>query len=137
MELSSSMIIDIALNAAGYIAAGILSVTIYSMFTRRQVISGKATVPSRKTATEHPPTREAVTDKNFQFVDFAGAQPEVNKSEEATHQVPAATGRGRKDRADIIRVAREMLKAGASADRIQKVLPISEAELTLLGYQEH
>jgi hypothetical protein len=44
-----------------------------------------------------------------------------------------ANAAARRDRADIIRIAKEMMKAGATAEKIKGVIPISEAELSLLS----
>ncbi|NOY88188.1 MAG: hypothetical protein GXO93_02205 [FCB group bacterium] len=38
----------------------------------------------------------------------------------------------RYDHLEIIRIARSMLKAGATPEKIKKVLPVSESELVLL-----
>ena len=39
----------------------------------------------------------------------------------------------RRDRSEIIRIARTMVKAGASDEKIKRLIPISDAELSLLS----
>jgi len=134
MELPNDMILDIALNAAGYIAAGILSVTIYSMFsgrskkTKQLASAGMPVVQDTKSVPAHSVPTQFI---NLKDVSASGAN-----TKKSTPKQQSNLKISRSDRVGTIRIAREMLKAGATSEKIQRVLPISEAELALLNYQE-
>ena len=124
MDLSSSMILDMALNIAGYLAAGALSVIVYSALNNRRTETTAAPVLAANVPAVTPPRP---SESRGSFVSLATPDPTPCQQKAAPAARPART-----DRSDIHRIAREMIKAGASADKIQRVLPISEAELQLL-----
>ncbi len=133
MEFSTNLILDMALNIAGYLTAGVLSVVVYGMISNRRserkLAAPMASADPGKTVTSQPvePVR---------FVNFArnGSVPPAETTSSRRNAAPAPRVE-RADRADILRIAREMLKAGVTNDRIQRVLPVSETELELLSYQ--
>lgn len=128
MEISQDFLIDLALNIGGYVLAGALSVLLYSIFMRKK--NAPAPVPT----TSVPPAETISADieppvqtRRIEFIrlgDKAEDEPKVSRE--------TSTGTARRDRAEIIRIARNMLKAGAPIDRIKRVLPVSESELALL-----
>jgi len=135
MELSNDMILDIALNAAGYIAAGFLAIVIYSMFGARRR-KRQALAPAVRRTKARPESK--AIDAEGQFISLAGTPSAPPTTPVAAATKPAARRRtDYGDRADVVRIAKEMLKAGASSERIQRLLPISEAELMLLNCQEN
>ena len=130
MTMTSDVLIDWALNLTGYLAAGALPVVIWSLVTHRRrqprpvpVTSQAFTPPPVSHGTRRPETRGG------QFVSFRASGGPATEDSVGENCVA-----GRQDRADVIRLARQMLKAGASHQRIQQVLPVSEAELALLRY---
>lgn len=134
MELSQEMIVDIALNVVGYLAAAGLMAIVFSF---------------RKG--HRPEVGVAVAKKNSGAGSSISEFPEPFQSSEAptfvrfgqsSHTSPGRvdlavdnnrTDNSRRDRMSIVRTARMMLKAGASWQKIKRVLPISEAELALLS----
>jgi hypothetical protein len=134
MELSQDLIIEVALNAVGYIAAAGLVLTLLSLL-RRTRSETEASPGSIATAAPDGPV--AATDRKpagasqlefVKFSDNSSAGAEARKAENA--EKPDGS---RRDRSEIIRVAREMLKAGATHEKITSILPISQAELALLS----
>lgn len=127
MELSSNVILDMALNIAGYLAAGALSVIVYSAFNNRRTETRPAPAMAATAPSVTPPPARK---KNADFVSFdAPASAATTARRKSDSPAPRVD---RSDRTDIHRIAREMIKAGATVDKIQRVLPISEAELQLL-----
>lgn len=142
MELSQDLIIDVALNAVGYIAAAALVMTVLSLFRRN---SATAAAPAEstevvevaKTAPPPAPVKLAAGAAKMEFLKLSGDSPagaEEARAESAEDpESTEKTDSGRRDRSEIIRVAREMLKAGATAEKITSILPVSQAELAMLS----
>ncbi|HOP05790.1 MAG TPA: hypothetical protein PLF13_00725 [candidate division Zixibacteria bacterium] len=132
MELSSNIILDMALNIAGYLAAGALSLIVYSAFSNRRTETAEAAASPTLAAAAPGVMPPKPTEQTGSFVNLSNPKaPETAPTPTRPAVVPT-TRMARTDRNDIHRIAREMLKAGASAEKIQRVLPISETELQLL-----
>jgi hypothetical protein len=124
MDVLNDRLIDAGLNALGYLIAGGLGVLIHSIILDRRratrVVAeapAEAVEPARPTASKAP-----------QFVSL--------KTTSMTSQPVAApspeTVPSRKDKAEIVRLARKMVQAGTDRKIIKRTLPISDAELNLL-----
>jgi len=131
MDVLNEQVIDLGLNVIGYLAAAGLGMLLHSAVVqrRRRATTGeprlKVAEPSEVAARQTVPS--------VQFVDLR------RRSEEAIKPQPgnegsdrAAKGDGRRDRAEIIRLARQMLSAGAPGETVRRTLPISEGELAFL-----
>ncbi len=129
---TTDIIIDLGLNVVGYLAAGVLSLVIYSIFRRdRQPATPKAepaaaVAKSQATvATETPAPTAPSRGGKVQFVGFG----------ERTEKPAAGTDPMRRNRADVLRIAREMIRTGSSSAEIKAALPISDTELAVLDYE--
>ena len=137
MELSQDLIIDVALNAAGYIAATALALTVFSLFRKKNGASTTTATSPQKTDGAVPDWSAPISVKTTR----SGAKMEFlnlsdNSSEGAGELKPKVEDRpdgDRRDRSEIIRVAREMLKAGATSEKITSILPISQTEVAMLS----
>lgn len=119
MGISHNQLIDIALNIAGALAGGALWLVVLSILRhRRQPSAARQATP----APAARPSAERPTEgrRKVEFVS-------LREAEEAP-----ATGSFQRNRAEVIRLAREMLKSGSSAQRVQELLPISDGELAML-----
>lgn len=131
MEFTSDVAIDLALTAIGYLAAGAFGVVMASIFKERSRAAAKDT----EAVPESPgiATEEVRSSGRGQFI--ALGRKEGRKAHE---MMPDAHGEGKakaaRDRTEVLKMARQMLKAGAGPDRIMQVLPVSETELGLLNY---
>ncbi len=131
MELSQNILIETGLNVLGYIIVSILSIIIYSMFKRQ---NKTVTNTESKSAINESDAekKEILGNKNASdianFISF-GASHNTNNVNTET----AKNNTTRRDRSQIIRIARDMIKAGATEKNIMSVLPISEAELAILN----
>ncbi|MEW6412650.1 MAG: hypothetical protein AB1483_09285 [Candidatus Zixiibacteriota bacterium] len=135
MEISQEFMIDMALNIGGYLLAGAVSVLIYSLFAGRKK-SAPVAEPVQ-TAEVTPPADEVISTptekRRVEFIRLAHENATAADIETRAVRAEQPHGGDRRDRAEIIRIARSMLKAGATSERIKRVLPISEAELSLLS----
>ena len=125
---------DLLLNLIGYLAAGALVWTVYPIvkpwLKRRPVAFLRPEVqPSQPLLVKQP-----VSAPQFMRLQNSTGevQPVVAGDNKPTKKSSVLRSSERQDRVNIIRIAREMLKAGADNKRIQQVLPVSEAELALL-----
>ncbi len=131
---TTDLIIDLALNVIGFLAAGVLSVTIYSIFRRdsRSATPKPAKAKVAATETAAPGTADATPSAKrtarpgkVQFVGFGEGSAD------------SAAGRDplRRNRTDVLRIAREMIRTGSTAAEIKAALPVSDAELAVLDYE--
>lgn len=127
--------IDIALNAAGYLIAAALGMVIFSLFSRRRepVVAATAETPLPETkATTAKSTEPARPVEAPRFVSLKRSEEgRVAGNSPKTESAPTTSSR--RDRVEIIRLAREMVKAGAPHENIKRTLPISDGELALLA----
>ena len=136
MDISSDFFVDMFLNLVGYLAAGALGVVVYPTLARwlKRHFAVIAPLPVKLAQTRANETASSAA----QFLRLGSPSIETRPAPgAATSSVPRTTASDQRDRVDIIRIAREMLKAGADNKRIQQVLPVSEAELALLNFQNN
>ncbi len=136
MDISSDFFVDMFLNLVGYLAAGALGVIVYPTLARwlkrHFVVVAPLPVKSAQTRANETASSSA------QFLRLGSPSIETRPAPGAAASgIPRTTASNQRDRVDIIRIAREMLKAGADNKRIQQVLPVSEAELALLNFQNN
>jgi hypothetical protein len=136
MIISQDLLIDTALNVLGYVAAGALWLALSSLFHR----SPKTSVVEARKESRQENTREAAVQpevvsekRRLEYVNLKGFD---STSEHISRAADAASrsdgGNFRRNRAEVMRMAREMLEAGSTRDRVRQTLPISEGELALL-----
>lgn len=119
MGISQAQLIDIALNVAGALAGGAFWLVVVSILRhRRQPAAAPQTsvAPAPRASADRPTEGR----RKVEFVSLKEAEDN-----------PAA-GSYQRNRAEVIRLAREMLNAGSSAQRVQELLPISDGELAML-----
>lgn len=135
MDFSQDLLIDWALTAGGYIASGLLAVVLYSMF--RDVVNGRqAAVKPVPRFDVEPAAGERVSRPKITLTrgpEEAAPTPQQESHTLSTYNRNLLAQEGyRRNRTGAIRVARELIRAGASSEQIKAVLPISEAELNML-----
>ena len=125
MEVWNGQIMDVGLTVIGYFAAVGLGMLVHSALAgrkRRMIAAPAGLIPN--------PTAEATP--SLRFIDLrrpGGEDTMISAPATRPTRVPRP---GRRDRVEIVRLARQMLQAGTPAERVRQTLPISEAELTLL-----
>ncbi len=135
MEVSQQFLIDMALNIGGYVLAGLVSVVIYSLLHRHRQSTAAAEITPAVTPERQPVLQPAGERENrrIEFIKL-GERPTVAEDNSTPESLPQAGTTGdRRNRTEIIRIARTMLKAGTSDDKIKRLIPISDAELSLLS----
>lgn len=156
LDLTPEILMDVALNAVGYLLAGALSVVVYSLFGRqsKQTEAEPAEVSSQSIPTV--PVIRPTEDSAMEFVRFVRNEvepepveqtlmiPEKEELEPFSKIAPIQTlededevempspERFRKNRATVIRLARQMVADGRPDKDIKDLLPISEAELAMM-----
>lgn len=136
MDISSDFFVDMFLNLVGYLAAGALGVVVYPTLARwlKRHFAVVAPLPVTSAQAETKETASSAA----QFLRLGSPSIETRSAPGAVAaEAPRTTAADHRNRVDIIRIAREMLKAGADNKRIQQVLPVSEAELALLNFQNN
>ncbi|MEA2031763.1 MAG: hypothetical protein U9N55_09270 [candidate division Zixibacteria bacterium] len=129
MDISNNLLIDLLLNLAGFIVAGALFLTIYSIFKHRKkpkISSSKKTLEVNLEADEKPAVR-----KSFQ----TGAGEFIRFSEKHELDGKPNNSNGQYRRTLSIQKAREMIKEGAADAEIRSAVPVSEAELAVLKFE--
>ena len=138
MDVSQELLIDVGLNLVGYLAAGFLLILIYSLFKK----SGQAKVAGHlsQTDTSHPTasdlkvvrTAEPASDSSVEFINFGNSEIKADEPARPAARTPRVSEDYRRNRLKIISTARQMLNAGTPENKVKSLLPISEAELSLL-----
>jgi hypothetical protein len=128
MEVTIDQIIDVGLNVVGFLAAGGLMMLLFSPSRRRDRAPAAKTKPSVAEAPSAGPASPS-TARAASFVSLTGSgeTPPSSRPPRTASATP-----GRRDRAEVIRIAREMIAAKRSNREISDRLPISEAELSML-----
>ena len=139
MDVSHELLIDVGLNVVGYLAAGLLSILLYSRFAK----STKSEASNRRTETglrlpmpshegKHQ-TAEAGTNPSLEFIELGNSEDiNVCKPAKPASRRPRVTETYRRNRLKVISTARQMLNAGTPENKVKSLLPISDAELNLL-----
>ena len=128
MDFSNELLIDVGLNAVGYLAAGAFAIVIYRIFGSSPRVAGESSDESC-TTDESAAGTEALSDSEVEFVAFG-------HSDENDAAGNSGTRPQRRNRETVIRLARKMIQSGTPGDKIRDLLPISEAELALLNTQK-
>ncbi len=130
---STEQMIDIGLNFAGFMAAGILTALIYSLFTGKQKrnisLAGPGLSLSDTGASMSMEKPISVRSRDFEFVDFKNER----RRPKADNKVPAPKGDSRtRNRQEILRQAMEMLAQKKGSAEIRESLPITDGELAFI-----
>jgi len=138
MGLSTEQLIEIGLNFAGFLTAGILTFYVYAIMAerrhRRAALSGsgeaiqpEAELNSAKRP--EPAVKQTRAESKAQFIRLTDNLP-VEKPEE---KIAGSQSEYRiRDRQEILNQARQMLAEKKRGTTVQKVLPITERELSFL-----
>ena len=133
MDFSQEFIMDIAINAAGFLTAGLIGMVFYALFSKKSKTTKKEVLQeinnTLSKATQTVPTVQAKSSPSVKFIQLgangkAVEQPALSKENKPTQ---------RPSRKEVIQLARKMLEAGSTTDNIKRILPVSDAELALLS----
>lgn len=130
MDVFNDRIIDVSLNVLGYLIAGGLGVLLYSFVQERRIRAAARVGANSGEESAEAPLAAHEPGPTLQFVSFNATGPETLPEVEP-ETAPSASGVHR-NRREIIRMAREMLREGAAGEQIRQSLPISSNELALL-----
>lgn len=136
MEVSQEQLIDLGLNIVGFLAAGGLLMIVSSVMRGRKQRK-LATAESPGVAAREAAPTDTTSDKDNPDIEFVSLVPKdpVEKDGSPGGVQPAQAGPiARRNRSEIIKMAKEMLEARRSTEEITESLPVSEAELALLSH---
>lgn len=135
MDISPQFLTDFLLNFIGYLAAGALAVVVYLFVSRKKAAAPTTSTPVGKDHSEndHNAASAHQQRRKIEFVSFAEEPVSSPVADDVQDPQSGDDILRRRDRSDVIRVARAMLNAGASTEKIRNLLPVSEAELSLLS----
>jgi hypothetical protein len=135
MDVSLDQLIDVGLNVVGFLLAGGLILTLSSLLRRRDK-SGSPTAGSRGKAVKIADVQGADISRATGGMEFVrlgdGSDRKSPDPKESGVSVPGAE-KTRRNRAEVIRMARKMLAESRSPSAVAGDLPISEAELAMLS----
>jgi hypothetical protein len=131
MNYSNDLMIDTALNIAGFLVSGLLLMVFYSMFNKRNSKDIAAASENGAEVTEK--IEEAETREPRGKVEFVNFQNRTSKVAEPISFANDSSSRFQRNRLEVIRQAREMLNSGKSTESIRNRLPIAEAELNMIS----
>ena len=140
MELSQEFLIDMGINAGGYLLVGLMSVFIYSLFQKKKTkIKIDETVDEvtfSQPKQQNSPVAESTehqSGKRVEFITFGSETKNARLQTEPVKRMQTDENiNGRMSRKEAINLAKKMLVAGATPEKIKKVLPVSDSELALL-----
>jgi hypothetical protein len=136
MEVVNTQILNIGLNVLGYLVAAALGMLVYSAFQSRRrrpvpvPVSTPTPIEKEVTAAPEPSPNDARS--NYEFVDLRQTSTAEDSETSITEESETKPAKGYRDRPEIVRLARKMVKAGTSREMIKRTLPISDVELALL-----
>jgi len=123
METLADNWLSIGMDVVGYLAAGAFAVVVSSMFGARSRAASPAIAPAdNPKPVERNPVRTAYVPLGKQASTAAASSDET-----------VVSSTGKQDRREILKVARKLVQTGVSPERIQSLLPVSEAELALMS----
>ncbi len=127
MGISQQILSEAALNVVGYLLAGALLTLLYSSLTNRG--SKKA---AARPATESVEKATTAGSRKVEFVNLRAVPPADSRASSRT-SIDAQSRQ--RNRAEVMRLAREMLASGTPRENVRSLLPISEGEIALLENQ--
>ena len=133
MDISIELLTDVAINALGYLAAGAFSVVVYRLFQG----GSRTAAPTPAVAAAAPADSSAsVSGRDRPGTQFVRLGNEERQDDAVSTTGESRSGGGRRDRSKVIRLARDMVKAGTPNEQIKDLLPVSDAELALLSHDQ-
>ncbi len=139
-SISPDRAIDVGLNVIGFLAAGALMMVVSSMFqrNRRTEMIDEVAVKPTEASTAAPKEADKPKEQSRSSISFVSFGDKPNRPERtATEKTQRANiAGGRRNRAEVIRLAKEMIDARKSGEEIRKRLPITEAELAMLDTEK-
>ncbi len=130
MDVWNSTKIDLALQMIGYLAACGLGVIMYS-FLRPAKRVNIAAANRAVSAETRPEPRQRPDESTAEFISLGRPSAKAASSRSTSIQ-----SGGRRNRAEVLDLARRMIRAGADEDVIRRTVPVSDGELAMLKNEQ-
>ena len=124
MEVNQTQLLEIGLNALGFLAAGGMLIVLASIFSRK----GRKSQPGETTAASPSKTESGGSTGRFQFIDLSGETGGLKPPAERSPETALA----RRNRAEVYELAQRMLQVRKPVQEISDELSMSQAEVNLL-----
>jgi hypothetical protein len=135
-----------AINIGGYLAAGLIGIVLYSMFTKKQgkpeeftpaepVVEFQPEKTGKVSLREETEPVRLQPGRKLEFIRLGEqVEPEIAPVTPLQKLIPDDDViLDRPDRKNVIMLAKKMMNSGATNSRIKQILPVSDAELALLS----
>jgi hypothetical protein len=132
MGNSADYLIDMGLNIAGFLAAGLLAALVYSLIAdrgKKRKSAAVAATPAPLAAPPSPRSRLAEDVGNIEYIDLRKAGVVAGIADQVYH--PRGEYKVR-DRQEIIQQAKKMISGKKSSSGRTMTLPLTEAELAFM-----
>ena len=129
MEISNDLLIDVALNAVGFVLAGFLMTVIYSMIGRKDKVARNSQVST--VANSNPASAQANgrAGAKIEFIDFHSKGNSAAKSVVTNESQAGRSSQFQRNRMEVIKQATEMLKNGQMTQDIRRYVPVTDSEM--------
>lgn len=114
MELSQEFLIDMAVNALGYLFAGVISVLLYAMFQKKkstveldEIVEDSAM--HGQSAAETNENLKTTSNRKVEFITFGNNHQEsIEKQPIIKNDISQEKNKGRMNRKEVINLAKKM-----------------------------
>lgn len=131
MDVNQIQLLEMGLNALGFVAGGGILVVLASIFRRKE----RNSMPAEAVTETTPPTKEQLrqtpkrdVNRGFQFIDLS----DRNEKSPSKTERPSGTTQSRRNRAEVYELAQRMLQSRKPTRDISDELGMTQAEVSLL-----
>jgi len=135
MDVLYDQLVSVTLNVLGFAAAGMLWVVLFAQRGRTHRATKAVNVPAapRENTVMRPAPTSSPRPERVQFLDLSAAAKPTERPDPIPPKQSSGAPGGRRNRAEVLALARRMLQEGRSGEQIRRTLPIAEGELSLLN----
>ncbi len=131
MEISNEVLVDVALNAVGFVLGGALTAVIYSMFGRKGKLAPSTDFISAANGNNVLAASNERAGARIEFIDFQSKGKSAVKAT-ATNVNPISENKQfQKNRLEVIKQAREILNGGNMTGHIRRNLSLTDSDFQL------
>ena len=133
MEISNEMMIDVALNAAGFILAGVLTVLVYSMFGRKKKSAASTDIYSAASGKDALASTHGQAGARIEFIDFQSKGNTVIKPAITSVNSASGSSQFQKNRMEVFNQAKAMINGGKMTPEIRRNAVLTNSNLSILN----
>lgn len=131
MEISNEMMIDVALNAAGFILAGVLTIVVYSMFGRKKKSAASTDLYSAANGKDALASTHGQAGARIEFIDFQSKENTVIKPAITNVNSAGGSSQFEKNRMEVFNQAKAMINGGQRTPDIRRNAALTNSNLNI------